>query len=112
MAISNDGNIVKRTSQYIDNESFNETTGLRVTEIGGTDGAQVNTAKVNADGSLKVSPGLNPGTDFDYIDGQQTSPTVDTYVYKLGGAGGTTVRTVTVTYTSSAKTDIDNVVYS
>jgi hypothetical protein len=55
---------------------------------------------------------LTAGTDFDYIDGQQTSATVDTYVYKLGGSGGTTVRTVTVTYTSSAKTDIDSVVYS
>jgi hypothetical protein len=55
MAISNDGNIVKRTSQYIDNESFNETTGLRVTEIGGSDGAQVNTAKVNSDGSVDVT---------------------------------------------------------
>lgn len=61
---------------------------------------------------LNFTPNKTPGTDFDYIDGQQTSPTVDTYVYKLGGSGGTTVRTVTVTYTSSAKTDIDNVSWS
>lgn len=65
----------------------------------------------NPDGS-PIGSSLTPGTDFDYIDGQQTSSTVDTYVYKLGGSGGTTVRTVTVTYTSSAKTDIDNVSYS
>lgn len=64
----------------------------------------------NTDGS--TIGGLAPGTDFDYIDGQQTSATVDTYVYKLGGSGGTTVRTITVTYTSSAKTDIDSVEYS
>lgn len=58
------------------------------------------------------SAGLVPGTDFDYIDGQQTSATVDTYVYKTGGSGGTTVQTITVTYTSSAKTDIDSVSYA
>lgn len=61
---------------------------------------------------LNFTPNKTPGTDFDYIDGQQTSATVDTYVYKLGGSGGTTVRTVVVTYTSSAKTDIDTVEYS
>ena len=65
----------------------------------------------NPDGS-PIGSSLTPGTDFDYIDCQQTSSTVDTYVYKLGGASGTTVRTVTVIYTSSAKTDIDNVSYS
>lgn len=66
----------------------------------------------NADGSTIGGNGLIPGTDFNYIDGQQTSSTVDTFVYKLGGSGGTTVRTIVVTYTSSAKTDIDTVEYS
>ena len=61
---------------------------------------------------IKNQLALKPGTDFDYIDGQQTSSTVDTYVYKNGGSGGTTVQTIVVTYTSSAKTDIDSVEYS
>lgn len=65
-------------------------------------------------GQLLVnSPGsLQPIVDFNFIDVQQTSATVDTYVYKIGGSGGTTVRTIVVTYTSSAKTDIDTVSYS
>ncbi len=62
--------------------------------------------------TIKVRGQLAPGIDFDYIDAQQTSSSVDTYVYKLGGSGGTTVRTVTVTFTSSAKSDIDKVEYS
>lgn len=61
---------------------------------------------------IKNQLALKPGTDFDYIDGQQTSSTVDTYVYKLGGSGGTAVKTITITYTDSAKTDIDKVEYA
>lgn len=55
---------------------------------------------------------LTPNKDYDYIDVQQTSSTVETYVFKTGGSGGTTVQTIVVTYTSSAKTDIDTVAYS
>lgn len=55
---------------------------------------------------------LAPNVDYDYIDVQQTSATVETYVFKTGGSGGTTVQTIVVTYTSSAKTDIDTVAYS
>jgi hypothetical protein len=56
--------------------------------------------------------GLVAGTDYNYLDVQQTSATVETFVFKTGGAGGTTVRTVVVTYTSSAKSDIDTVTWS
>lgn len=55
---------------------------------------------------------LNPGTDYDYLDVQQTDADTETFVYKLGGSGGTTVRTIVVNYTSSAKTDIDNISWS
>lgn len=55
---------------------------------------------------------LVPNVDYDYIDIQQTSSTVETYVFKTGGSGGTTVQTIVVTYTSSAKTDLDKVEYS
>lgn len=70
--------------------------------------------QLNSDGSIPVTAknSLVPITDFDYIDVQQTSATVETYVYKQGGSGGATVQTIVVTYTSSAKTDIDTVVYS
>lgn len=57
-------------------------------------------------------PDMVSGVDYDFIDIQQTSSTVETYVFKLGGSGGSTVRTVTVTYTSSAKTDLDTVAYA
>lgn len=67
-------------------------------------------AVVNPDGS-DVN-GLIAGQDFDYIDVQQTSSTVETYVYKSGGATGSIVQTIVVTYTSSAKTDINTVEYS
>lgn len=60
----------------------------------------------------RLAKSLTPGTDYDYIDVQQTSATVDTYVFKDGGSGGTTVQTITITFTSSAKTDIDTVVWS
>jgi hypothetical protein len=59
---------------------------------------------------IKNSPA--PMVDYDYLDVQQTSSTVDTFVYKNGGSVGTVIRTVVVTYTSSAKTDIDKVQYS
>lgn len=56
--------------------------------------------------------GFTPGTDFDYLDVQQTDSDTETYVFKTGGSGGTTVRTIVVNYTSSTKSDIDNVTWS
>lgn len=52
---NNDGNIVKRTSQYIDNMSFDETTELPMAQIAGTDGSDVYRVKVNSSGELAVS---------------------------------------------------------
>ena len=91
----------------------------RAEHISTEDGENINAKRVGNyvwNGSDWVrqipAPGLVAGTDFDHIDGQQTSATVDTYVYKTGGSGGTTVQTVVVTYTNSAKTDVDTVAYS
>ena len=57
----NNGNIVKRSTQYIDNLGFNEDTQLKSVEIGGTDGATVNRLKVNSDGSINVTGGTSGG---------------------------------------------------
>ena len=58
---NNDGNIVKRTSQYIDNLGFNEDTLLKMIEVGGTDGATTNRLKINSDGSINVTGGTSGG---------------------------------------------------
>lgn len=55
---------------------------------------------------------LTPGVDFDYLDVQQTDSDTETYIFKDGGSGGSTVQTIVINYTSSAKTDIDNVSWS
>jgi len=78
--------------------------------LGATDNAVLDAIKDVLD--IINAKDVASGTDFDHIDGQQTSATVDTYVYKTGGSGGTTVQTVVVTYTNSAKTDVDTVAYS
>lgn len=54
MTISNDGNIVKRSSQYIDNLGFDETTGLPMVELAGSDGTGVLPVGVTSDGKLKT----------------------------------------------------------
>ena len=54
-AVNNDGNIIERTSQYIDNTAFDEETGLPTVQIGGTDGSTVNRLEINSDGSLNVN---------------------------------------------------------
>lgn len=67
----------------------------------------------DASGSwLNWTPDMVAGEDFDYLDVQQTDSDTETFVFKTGGSGGTTVRTIVVNYTSSAKTDIDNVSWS
>lgn len=75
---------------------------------------------------MDYSPGLNSGTAlgtintkettglvpvaFDYIGLDYSGSTTDVYTYKTGGSGGTTVAIVTVTWTSSAKTIMSNVI--
>lgn len=58
-AVSNDGNIIKRTSQYIDNQAFDETTGLPTVQLGGTDGVNVTRLKINSDGSINAVTGVS-----------------------------------------------------
>lgn len=53
----NNGNIVKRSTQYIDNLGFNEDTQLKSVEIGGTDGVAVRRLKINSDGSINAVTG-------------------------------------------------------
>lgn len=60
----------------------------------------------------KLAQTLVAGSNYNYLDVQQTDSDTETYVFKTGGSGGTIVRTITVNYTSSAKTDIDNVTWS
>lgn len=65
-------------------------------------------------GTTYIPGGLNQvaGIDYDYLDVQQTDSDTETFVFKIGGSGGSTVRMIVVNYTSSAKTDIDNVSWS
>lgn len=91
------------------NTSFDDTYGVNVVELVGENagGTAVNRIKAQ-----QFSGGLIPVVDFDYLDVQQTDADTETFVFKTGGSGGTTVRTVVVNYTSSAKTDIDNVAWT
>ena len=53
---SNDGNIVKRTSQYLDNLGHDDATGGKGVALYGTpDGTNIYRLKVNSDGSLNVT---------------------------------------------------------
>lgn len=74
------------------------------------DGAKA-AALVDTEGRIQLS-GLTSGVDYDYLDVQQTDSDTETFVFKTGGASGTTVQTIVINYTSSAKTDIDNVSWS
>lgn len=53
---TNDGNIVKRNSQYLDNLEHDETTGAKGVVLYGTpDGTTIYRLKVNSDGSIAVT---------------------------------------------------------
>lgn len=55
---TNDGNIVKRTSQYLDNLEHDETTGAKGVSLYGTpDGSSVYRLKINSDGSINAVTG-------------------------------------------------------
>jgi hypothetical protein len=70
--------------------------------------------EVDSSGNVPVSitGTLVAGVDYDYLDVQQTDSDTETFVFKTGGSGGTTVRTIVVNYTSSTKSDIDNVTWT
>lgn len=59
-----------------------------------------------------VIPNLVPGVDYDYLDVQQTDSITETYVFKSGGSGGNTIRTIVIVYTSSSKSDLDDLSWS
>jgi hypothetical protein len=95
---------IRRTEQYIQNASFDETYQVLAVE------SLVENTAGNA--LVRQKQTLAPGADYDYIDVQQTDADTETYVFKTGGSGGTTVRTIVVNYTDSTKSDIDNVSWS
>lgn len=87
---TNDGNIVKRTSQYIDNQSFDETTGAQGVAIYGTpDGTSVYRLKINSDGSINASTSAGT-TNYTKIFDSDTTPGF-TYIgsVAMGSVGST-----------------------
>ncbi len=78
---TNDGNIVKRTSQYIDNTAFDETTQVPGTAIYGTpDDTNIYRAQVSSAGALKVEAAISTtglATDSNQTDGSQKTQIVD-----------------------------------
>lgn len=95
----NDGNIVKRTSQYIDNLSFDESLELPLAAIAGTpDGENVYRAQVDDSGALSVASGLIPvkftRIQFSNPNGN-TPPNYQTGTVKNGS---TTVGSLSLSY--------------
>jgi hypothetical protein len=87
MPASNDGNIVKRTSQYIDNLGFDEGTEVPSNQIVGTDGTStdgrlnVYRLKVNSDGSIDVN-GASSSSGGKATDAYGWQATSDDGTYK------------------------------
>ena len=99
---NNDGNIVKRASQYIDNIAFDETTQLPMTQIAGTDGSNVYRVAVNENGAVSVlSPGL-VGTSYTSVEitAYDSNDNPTTVVFKDGAE---TKATLTLSYDSSGR---------
>ena len=103
---TNDGNIVKRTSQYIDNTSFDETTGVKGLAIYGTpDGSNIYRAQVDSSGNLKVA-----GTVSIDTTGLATSAKQDTGNSSLSSIDSkiTAVNTGAVVVSSGAITETNS----
>ena len=88
---------IKYTSQYINNESFDETyleaTVLPVEENAGT------LVKKQAEGMLIPR--------HDYVSrGWVVGTFTETWTYKSGGAGGTSVATITIVYDDALMSNI------
>lgn len=103
------GSRYNNSDQERDNDSHDDLYGVNVVEIVGENAAATGVDRITAQ---QFSGGLIPIVDYNYLDVQQTDGDTETFVFKTGGSGGTTVRTIVVNYTSSAKTDIDNVAWS
>lgn len=103
------GSRYNNSNQERDNDSHDDLYGVNVVELVAENDAGNSISRVKLN---KLSNGLVAGIDYDYVDVQQTDSDTETFVFKTGGSGGTTVRTIVVNYTSSAKTDIDNVSWS
>lgn len=99
---------IHESEQVIQNQSFDKKYNVLAVELLAENpaGDALVRLKANSTG------GLVSGVDYDYLDVQQTDSDTETFVFKTGGSGGTTVRTIVVNYTSSAKTDIDNITWS
>ena len=90
----NNGNIVKRSTQYIDNLGFNEDTQLKSVEIGGTDGVAVRRLKINSDGSINVTGGSAAAQTVSKIDDTTTANVVYIGKAELTGAAISTAGAV------------------
>ena len=81
-------NIIKYTSQYMDNLSFDDSLKVNMVEL------------IGKDGTLQNLAGLNIPT-HDYLGLSYTGSNLTGVVYKLGGSGGATVATLTLGYDGS-----------
>lgn len=83
---TNDGNIVKRTSQYLDNLEHDETTGGKGVAIyGSPDGSSVYRLKVNSDGSINATTSGGTTSYLTKIDTATTSNVI--YIGKAALTG-------------------------
>jgi len=93
-------NPIKRTSQAMDNLSYDETFDQNTQEVLVYDGSALQRLKGTTAGSLIMAGNLVPH-DYDYIALSYTGSNLTGVVYKSGGSGGTTVATLTLAYTGS-----------
>lgn len=102
---TNDQNIVKRTSQYLDNLEHDETTSAKGVAIyGSPDGSSIYRQVIDATGAAKVK-GISDlvGTNYDSFDLAYSGSSVSTITYKLSGVP---VATLTFNYTGGNITNV------
>lgn len=85
---TNDGNIVKRTSQYLDNLEHDETTGGKGVAIyGSPDGTNIYRLKVDSNGAIAVT-GASGSSTTNYITKIDDTTTTDmVYIGKAALTG-------------------------
>lgn len=96
---------IKRTSQTIDNLSFDESYQLSafIPMVENEAGTAVSRQKeIATESTLQTIAGFGIPA-HDYIGVAYPTATREVYTYKNGGSGGTTVATITVNYTDTTK---------
>ena len=104
---TNDGNIVKRTSQYLDNLEHDEVTGGKGVTLYGTDGTNVWRLAVNSDGALATS-GVKYKTKIDtsnadivYIGKAPIGSSTSSAVWAISKVDTSSTSDGTVTYAAA-----------